>query len=278
MLISQPINYRKTNEMKNYVIAILLIFGLIHIAAADDIPKADAVPFIGIEEASKELKKAVVAVQVLGNNEKQRESLGTGFLVKGDRDVILVVTCKHIVLAAEKDNKPIFVGLDTEKGYQRFPSHVAYIDPVQDIAILAPQKNTKEDVKLQLLTFDKETFDDGSSLIEGRGVIVPGYPLALGIEDDQNHPVIRHGIIAQFTGKDYFLLDGIVSHGNSGSPVFSIKYNTNKLIGMVTSFQNDSISLYDEHGEVVALLPYNSGLARGVTMGAILSALKKAKY
>jgi hypothetical protein len=32
-------------------------------------------------------------------------------------------------------------------------------------------------------------------------VVISGYPLALGVEDDKNHPVIRLGIIAQFTGK-----------------------------------------------------------------------------
>ena len=131
---------------------------------------------------------------------------------------------------------------------------------------------------MQSLSFSKELFDDGSSLIEGRGVLIPGYPLALGIENDENHPVIRFGIVAQFTGKDYFLLDGVASHGNSGSPVFSLKQDDNKLIGMVTSFQNERINLFDDNQQLSASLPYNSGLARCVTMKAILEAVKNAKY
>jgi len=131
---------------------------------------------------------------------------------------------------------------------------------------------------LESIRFDKELYDDGSSLVEGRSVLIPGYPLALGIENDENHPVIRFGFVAQYTGKAFFLLDGIASHGNSGSPVFSLKQGNNKLIGMVTSFQNEKINLYDDNQQLTASLPYNSGLARCVTMSAIKEAIKKAKY
>jgi hypothetical protein len=114
--------------------------------------------------------------------------------------------------------------------------------------------------------------------VEGRGVLIPGYPLALGIEDDQNHPVVRFGIVAQFTGKDHFLLDGVASHGNSGSPVFALKYKENRLVGMITSYVSDTINLFDENRQLSAKLPYNSGLARGVTSKMILEAIQKAKY
>jgi hypothetical protein len=124
--------------------------------------------------------------------------------------------------------------------------------------------------------FQEEMFDDGSSIVEGRGVIIPGYPLALGLENDKNQPVIRIGIVAQFTGRDYFLVDGIASHGNSGSPVFAIRPGADKLIGMVTSHVADKISLFDENGQLTAQLPYNSGLARAVTMKAIRQAIQEA--
>jgi hypothetical protein len=78
-------------------------------------------------------------------------------------------------------------------------------------------------------------------------VIVPGYPLSLGIEDGRNNPVVRLGIIAQFTEKDYFLVDGVASPGNSGSPVFALNYKNHKLVGMITSFVNDRIQLFDEN-------------------------------
>jgi hypothetical protein len=266
-----------------------LVLGLGQIEGAGEIPLADAVPFLGIEGASEAFKKAVCAVQVLHvhvkklTNEKTEEKtewlpLGTGFLVKGEPNIVLAITCKHIVQFASKLQKTIYIGLDTEKGYIRFPCNVKYEDPVQDIAILAPQVDQKEDFRFRSLYIDKELFDDDSSLVEGRSVIIPGYPLGLGIEDEQNHPVIRFGIVAQFTGKDYFLLDGIASHGNSGSPVFSLKANKNKLIGMVIFYQSDTINLFDEKSELKASLPYNAGLTRCITMKTILKAIENASY
>jgi hypothetical protein len=264
--------------------SLFLVFGLTHqvICADRKFPYADAVPFLGIEEASKALKKAVCAVQFPGEPTKDGKNtwvpIGSGFLISGDRNTLLAVTCKHVVLAAMNQKKPLYIGIDTDKGYHRAPCDVAYVDPSLDIAVLLPKRDEQDDRKLQSLSFDKGLFDDGSSLIEGRGVVIPGYPLALGMEDDQNHPVIRFGIVAQYTGKNYFLLDGVASHGNSGSPVFSLKQDDNKLVGMVTSFQNEKINLFDENQQLTASLPYNSGLARCVTMSAILSAVKNAKY
>jgi len=265
-----------------FVTFLLLALGFVCVAHARELPFADAVPFLGMETSAQELKKAVCAVQIPGNqtNEEKKDDwilLGSGFLVLGERNAVLAVTCKHVVEAALKTKKQVFVGLDTEKGYRRFLSNVAYIDTNHDIAVLAPQRGS-EDVKLQSLVFDSSLYDDDSALVEGRGVLIPGYPLSLGIEDDQNHPVVRFGIVAQFTGKSYFLLDGVASHGNSGSPVFALKAKENRLIGMITSHVTDTINLLDENGQLRASLPYNAGLARGVTMKTIAAAIKNAKY
>lgn len=220
----------------SFTICLILFSFLVNpvICADRKFPYADAVPFLGIEEASKALKKAVCAVQFPGEPTKDGKStwvpLGSGFLINGERNVLLAVTCKHVVSSALMKKKHIYIGIDTDKGYHRVPCDIAFIDPSLDIAILVPKRKEQDERKLQSLSFNKELYDDGTSLVEGRGVIIPGYPLSLGIEDDQNHPVIRFGMVAQFTGKDYFLLDGIASHGNSGSPVFSLKVDENKLI------------------------------------------------
>jgi S1-C subfamily serine protease len=265
------------------VVVWFLSLGCTYTSQARDVPYADAVAFLGMEESAKQLKTAVCAVQIPGNqtNEDKKDdwvSLGTGFLVSGDRTAVLAVTCKHVVEAASKEKKQPFIGLDTELGYRRFPCKVAFIDPTHDIAILAPQRGDNEDVKLQSKRFAAEMFDDGSSLVEGRGVLIPGYPLSLGVEDDENHPVMRFGIVAQYTGKDYFLVDGVASHGNSGSPVLALKHKENRLVGMITSHVADSTKLFNEKGQLTARFPYNSGLARGVTMRAIVAAIQKAKY
>ena len=266
------------------VLSFFIMVSLTTFAISEDrkFPYADAVPFLGIENASKALKKAVCAVQLHNGVDKNGKNtwapIGSGFLINGERNTILAVTCKHVVLSAINQKKKIYIGIDTDKGYHRAICDISYLDPSLDIAVLLPKRNKKDDRQLESLSFGKELYDDGSSLVEGRSVLIPGYPLSLGIENDENHPIIRFGFVAQYTGKDYFLLDGIASHGNSGSPVFSLKQDNNKLIGMVTSFQNERINLFDDNQQLTASLPYNSGLARCVTIAEIIKAVEKAKY
>ena len=269
-----------------FIFCSFLIFSLAQqtICADGLFATADAVPFLGIEEASKILKKAVCAIQIPGEPTKDGKNtwilIGSGFLIKDEHGVTLAITCNHVVQIAIKLNQPIIhIGIDTDKGYYRAPSIVAYTDPSLDIAILVPHHEKEQDgLKFQSLAFGKDLFDNGKAIVEGRGVIIPGYPLGLGIENDENHPVIRMGLVAQYTGKEYFLLDGVASHGNSGSPVFSLKTNENKLIGMIVSFEPDTINLFDENQQLSMRLPYNSGLGRCVTMKAIQAAVKNAKY
>ncbi len=261
-------------QNKTMIPAIVFLALVPIICTAQDTPRADAVTFLGTELSAVQLKKAVFAVQIQENNNKWIP-IGTGFFVLGSNSVVLGVTCKHVVAQGSAAKKEIYIGIDTEKGYTRSICKVPYIDPTNDVAILSPQPPQNAQIQFQNLIFPESLFDDDSSLVEGRGVIITGYPLALGVEDDKNHPVVRIGIVAQFTGKEYFLIDGFASHGNSGSPVFTLKANSNKLVGMVIAHMSDKIILFDESGQVVQL-PYNSGLARAITMKAIRQALNNA--
>ena len=249
--------------------------------AAQEFPLPEAVTFLGTEQHAKQLKKAVFAVQIEGNRQDQDKSndwilMGSGFFVVGTNGVVLGITCNHVVVPALAAKKSIFLGIDTQKGYIRCDCRVVFQDSTNDIAVLVPQRPPDQDFQFQNLTFPDSMFDDNSSLVEGRGVIIPGYPLALGNEEDKNNPVVRIGMVAQFTGRNYFLIDGVASHGNSGSPVFAMTYKNPRLVGMVTSHIADKISLFDDNGQLAAQLPYNSGIARAVTMKTISEALQKA--
>lgn len=250
-------------------------------SAQQEFPLPEAVTFLGTEQAAGQLKKAVFAVQIDANIQGQSTNknwllIGTGFFVFGTNNAILGVTCNHVVAGPLAASKDIFVGVETEKGYRRTVCKIAFQDPANDIAILAVQRRTDEDFQFQNICFPDAMFDDNSSLVAGRGVMIPGYPLSLGNEDGKNYPVVRIGIVAQFTGTNYFLIDGVASHGNSGSPVFALNYKKQKLVGMITSHVTDKINLLDENGQIAAQLPYNSGLARAVTMKTIVQALQKA--
>lgn len=263
--------------MKNsltILLSMLFCISIVNVVYAGDIAQAEDVTFYNLEGIVEQVKRAVFCLQTEGNlsndtDDDDWNSHGTGFLVEGKEGKLIGITCTHIVSPIILGKKTLYAGFDTEKGYSRVVCKILYIDTTYDLTFLTFLKSSDID-SIENLMFAEEDFDtDNSSIVVGRGVIMPGYPLSLGIEDDGNHPVIRSGIIAQYTGKDYFLIDGFASSGNSGSPIASIKHKNYKLVGMVTSYVNDSIVLLSKNGKISAALPYNSGLARVVTMKTI---------
>jgi len=229
--------------------------------------------FVGLEKIAKDVKKSVFAVQTEGNLQNENKdddyiSLGTGFLMSKN-NFVLGITCEHVI----RNKKPILIGLNTSKGLERFECIVIFIDQEQDIAILVPQKPTPStDVELMNLILDNKYLAKGEGIVEGRGIIIPGYPLGLGIEHDENNPIIKFGIVAQYTGTDHFLVDGAANPGNSGSPVFDLR--AGKFIGMVQSYKTDFIELFDKEGQLTARLPYNSGLSSALSSSVILKVLE----
>jgi hypothetical protein len=255
---------------------------------AQAIPNVDAITFVGAEFVASNAVKtvfAVQAVQIKPDGSSAWITIGSGFFVQGVGPTsvsksIFGVTCNHVVNALGLQTQ-LFVGVDLTNGYKRLPCTVLYKDSTNDIAIVLPNPGTGTNVDAQAVglinsMYSTNSFDDGSSLVEGRGVLIVGYPLALGLKGDRNHPIVRFGMIAQNSEESSFLIDGMASHGNSGSPVVALSSHNNNLLGMVTSFQNDSIKLLDENGQLSASLPYNSGLARAVKASVILTDLNEA--
>lgn len=238
------------------------------------------ITFMGLEKLSAEIKKSVFAVQMEGNLSNADKTddfipLGSGFLISKN-SFVLAITCDHVVKKPIELGRKLLIGLNTKDGYKRFRCDVIVRDTGNDLAILQPKKeNSMDTVELKNLVLDEKFLAKNSSIIEGRGVIIPGYPFGLGAELDENHPVIKFGIVAQFTGKPFFLIDGVSNPGNSGSPVFDLKEA--KFVGMVNSFRNDFIGLYDQNGQLTANLPYNSGLSQALSSEIIINAIDKIK-
>jgi hypothetical protein len=235
--------------------------------------------FVGLEKMAQEIKKSVFSVQTEGNlrNESKHDDykhLGTGFLLLRGNTVV-GITCDHVIQQAKIKNKPILVGLDTGKGFQRFVCKIAFHDQNKDIAILLPQRSKTVDIDLENLVLDKKYLAKEEEIKEGSGIIIPGYPLGLGLEHNENHPIIKFGIVAQYIGGDSFLVDGVANPGSSGSPVFDLRRA--KFIGMVQSYKTDYITLYDEREKISARLPYNSGLSSALSASVISRALEKAR-
>ena len=267
----------------------LLIFVLIcflgpNLAYAWDIKKDN--PFFGLEKYAKEMKRNVFALQTEGDltNEEEKDDyilLGSGFLIQKN-NYIVGITCKHLILkylVIEEGeikvengeivlNRSLYMGLDTDQGYKRFRVKLAHVNESYDFVLLFPQKDKPEDkIALKNLVLKDTYLGDNTLIAEGKGILVTGYPLSLGLEYNKNFPVVNFGIISQYKNQENFLIDGSINRGNSGSPVFSLK--DEKIIGMITSYRNAQIPLFDENNKLVATLPYNSGLANALPVGVI---------
>jgi hypothetical protein len=250
------------------------------VSAPKGLPPSDANLFPGAEEASSNLVLSVFAVQVPGDSSNEWQTVGSGFFVGGTgtgRVAVLGATCNHVVEMAAKFDKPPCIGINTPTGFHRSRYRVLYADPTNDIAVLSPFHGLGESGEIENLPISLQMFDNGSSLVEGKGVLIAGYPLSLGTESDRNHPIIRFGMIAQNPGTSVFLIDGTASHGNSGSPAITLGADSDRLAGMITSIVTDRITLFDEHGALSADFPYNAGLARAVRASLILDAIQKAE-
>lgn len=217
-------------------------------------------------------KKNVFAVEISQNSQLEYSIIGSGFFIIKD-NYLVGITCKHVVASVPSQN--IYIGVNTAKGYQRINTKILYVDQKEDIAILQPIFNS--DIKsIDNFAFKSEDLLPIDRIREGKSIISIGYPLNLGIDYDRNYPIVKFGIISQYTGKNYFMIDMQVNPGNSGSPIFSI--DDEKIIGIATSYMNDSIILYDNNRRVSASLPYNSGLANVTTAAVLKKILDNIKF
>lgn len=258
------------------IICLHVCFVITSVHAATIIFNNPDIPFLGLEKIAKNVKKSVFMLQIEGNLSNQEEKddyipLGSGFLIMKNH-IVFGITCAHVIDLGLKLSKPILVGLDTENGYQRIRCKIVKKDDKNDICIIAIEGSSMGNVNLQNLVLNQSYLANNQTIIEGRSVLIVGYPLGLGIVYNENYPVITIGIVAQYSGDKKFLIDGTINPGNSGSPVFDLFQK--KFIGMVQSYQSDFIKIHDKKGKIVTRLPYNSGLGNAISSGFIAEMIK----
>ena len=223
----------------------------------------------------KEAKRSSLSIEVKqidqDINRYKPTLLGSAFLAKKS-GVDYAVTNAHVVAAIRKDQQ-ILVGANLKQGKAYLAAQLEKVDATIDVAVL----------KLGDVLFysgDKLEFDyafvgvslfcPDSLIQEGRSVFMIGYPLNIGAEAAGNRPVSRVGIVAQSVASSgTFLIDGIVSHGNSGSPVFDSQ--SLRLLGMIVGFKGDQIDFFDNGGNLLARLPHNSGLSLCISASKIFA-------
>lgn len=162
-------------------------------------------------------------------------SNGTAVLI-GDTasKTSFALTCAHVVAAGVNANglptKPassVTLGLPRIDGSPFLvPAQVVYFDAQNDMALCRPAKELLPEqfrrVGIAQTVVPTNQWEGMSDVHEGDQLLCIGYPMAKG--SVRSYPMSRTGMVSQVApGKDWFVMDGFVRHGNSGSPVFLFK-------------------------------------------------------
>lgn len=97
-------------------------------------------------------------------------------------------------------------------------------------------------------------------------------------------PIVRFGRIASSLRSNEFLIDAMVNHGNSGSPVFVVVREPRvagvsvglRFAGLVKGFLSDNISYKSDLGHTISL-PHNSGLGVVATPASVLNVIRQIR-
>ena len=209
-------------------------------------------------------------------------------VIVGDAGHIYALTCEHVVALKDSNQKTLrylqqlFVGLNRQDDSTILvPIRLDSSNEANDFALLkVPDAIQQYPVNLKIIPLSQ--WATKSDLKEGNSVVFIGYPLTLGV-GAKNEPLSRTAIVSQLSEhKPYFIIDGFVQHGHSGSPVFIAKPNGNEwtryLVGIARGFPNEyapvlqQVALRQEGGRVVIL---NPGFSFITSTDAILPAIRK---
>lgn len=253
--------------MTTHTLKLVHCFAIFLVVASLGIGKAVPrdITFYGLDQDIRLFKLAVVSIERI-SEKGDTVSLGSGCLIN-IATVTPILTCFHIV-ANLTSSDSLVVALNSMEGKTYYPVHGIYANKALDLALLFLHAHDEEDYvqesKVDQIVIGRSIFAKNTDIKEGLGVLVIGFPLGLGTGVVHNYAISRIGIIAQvIPDEPVFLIDGIASHGNSGSPVFLCGVSSNKptkFLGIVKGFPAERINAFDENGNLIVSLPYNSGL------------------
>jgi S1-C subfamily serine protease len=240
------------------IMMILLVVDTIYVDANQDSSLTNLV---------KERKSCVTLIV-----DKMKKPLGGGLLTyftgpKGSTR-IGVITNWHVV----KDQDTVFVRVNTYNGFEDIygkPFPQEFMPPGVDIALLLIDLKKDNVEKWEsTMPLGRDKIGKAETIEEGDRLFYIGFPLGLGV-GERNNPLVRMGYVSQkVKGGKTFLMDGFASHGNSGSPVFTVK--DGKLIGVIMAFKSDFITAENPSEGLKIQLPYNAGIAVVITSDEIL--------
>lgn len=253
-------------------------------ARPQTVPKPEAVTFLGVEQMAQSVRRAAVSIHRREGTNILPQPLASGFIVRVATNQFVVVTSAHIGITTNTPSlgaENFAVGLLAPNETVAFAFAVgARVYPEYDVALLRVGLPA-DAAKIQLANnfVAKEEIAKGSDIVEGRGLMIVGYPLQQGLDAMvlpsgiafTNTPVVRLGMVARRPINQHFLIDGTLSPGTSGSLVFDLQQR--KVVGLARGFLKEPLELKSNDGLTVAVLPYNSGLGIAVTMDPVINLL-----
>lgn len=236
-----------------------------------------------------ETQKAIVPI--ICHDSASGRSTGTGVVLQTAKGYALFLTCEHVIAVKDSNGKTVrykdkvFVNINDSLNTvaTSYRCTVIYSNDSLDFALLALHLDFAPPSYLRVI--QRSRWKTNEDLRDGESVLYCGYPMGIGIRES-NHPLSRMGMISQIdTSNSYFIVDGFVQHGHSGSPVFLVRQERNVipeswniyLIGLMKAYPTDRSMVYEdvklrERESLIALT--NSGFSYVVPMNEIIKAIE----
>jgi hypothetical protein len=199
--------------------------------------------------------KAVVSIEMI-NDKKEINPIGTGFLIQTDNNHILLVSVKHVI--SDENNqikKALVYRINLQSGKSKIVSEEDlmkkgagswFLSKSTDIVVRFMYTYLKADI----LTIPQNMFLKDENVQPGTPSLILGFPMGLRSEDYAT-PILRNALVA-LKAPNYYMLDGFVFPGNSGSPV--VYMPAHQIQGIVLNNYIDKQMLL---GVISSYIPYS---------------------
>lgn len=245
----------------------------------------------------KKWLKSVVSIEKMAKREGELKStpIGSGFLIQSPNKNIVLVSTKQVVFdesqnlieglhfqvgKAKTINRAISNQEANKKGYGDW-----FISNSTDAALRLIPLGSSVDI----FAIPIELMIRSDLLHPGSNTFILGFPMGL-ISDKYSMAIARRAMVAWVDEND-ILLDGLVFHGNSGSPAVYVPQtfqgafatggylNAVRLIGLVTTyFPYTDVAVSSKSGRPRMIIEENSGLTKVIASDVILEIMKRKEF
>lgn len=188
------------------------------------------------EARSRTVLLTIIGDEQVGNN-NVKAKIGTGFIIKQDKNSLYLVTNKHLMLNIGKLTGLSMLRPNLDR-QEYIPTNFTYAvtpgnDTSLDIAVIKCEGSYPSLTPLPNIDrLEKQN-------LQGKDVLVVGFPEAFRKGKSTSETAVLGSVMKAYSklpnSETYWVADGLISSGASGSPVFLNEGNRLKLVGVVNS-------------------------------------------